>query len=310
MPAESEFFKTPWVSGATVLTGVIGFPVAHSLSPVIHQFWAARHGLDGVYVPLPVAPDRLESVVTALAACGFRGLNVTVPHKKNVLAFCDVVTPHAQWIQSANLLSFRDGKIHADSSDGHGFREALAAAAVSIEHKHVLLLGAGGAAAAILYEIAAQNPAKITLANRTTARAEELVRCLELEARVHIEPFQHYPRLLETAELFINATSLGLLGLDDSESFGWDFARLPPETWLIESLYKPLYTPFLRAGQRRGNPVLTGLPMLVHQAVPAFETWHGVRPGSEDTERLYPILRERLGVKEEGLANSRNFRTS
>ncbi|MBR0668075.1 shikimate dehydrogenase [Roseomonas hellenica] len=259
------------LSGSARLAGVLGFPVAHSRSPRLHGFWLRRHGIDGAYLPLPVAPDRFAAGVRALADLGFRGANVTIPHKLAGFEVCDVVDASARRAGAVNTLVFRDGAIHGANTDGFGFLESIREQAPGWrpEAGPAVLMGAGGAARAIAAVLLDAGCPRVTLVNRTPAHAEALARTLGGAVDVAAAP------PLEGAALLVNTTSLGMAG---HAALAIDLAPLPAAAVVADIVYVPLETPLLAAARARGLRAVDGLGMLLHQARPGFEAWFGVAP--------------------------------
>lgn len=263
------------LSGAARLAGVLGWPVAHSRSPRLHGHWLQHYGIDGAYVPLPVRPERFEAAVRALLDLGFRGANVTIPHKEAALALCDAVTPLARRIGSVNTLVFRDGRIEGDSSDGFGFLENLRQEAPDWRAGAgpAVVLGAGGAARAVIAALLDAGAPAVRLLNRTRTRAEALAEALG--GVVEVLDWGAWEPALGGAGLLVNTTSLGMSGQPPLEI---ELAALPPRTLVNDIVYVPLETPLLAVARARGNPVVDGLGMLLHQARPGFEAWFGLLP--------------------------------
>jgi shikimate dehydrogenase len=259
------------LSGKSLLAGVLGWPVAHSRSPRLQNFWLARYGIDGAYVPLPVHPDRFESAVRALADLGFRGANVTIPHKEAAFALCDAVSAVARRAGSVNTLTFSDGRIEGTSTDGFGFLESIREQAPGWRAADgpAVILGAGGAVRAVAAALLDAGCPHLTLVNRTTARAEAIARDLGGPVAVSAEP------PLRGAALLVNGTSLGMHGEPVLEI---DLAPLPPRAVVADMVYVPLETPLLAQARARGLRGVDGLGMLLHQARPGFETWFGAAP--------------------------------
>ncbi len=259
------------LSGKARLAGILGWPVAHSRSPRLHGLWLQRHGIDGSYVPLPVAPADFASAVRGLVALGFRGANVTIPHKEAAFAVCDEVDPTARRMGAVNTLVFEDGRIHGSNTDGFGFLENIrqqvpgwqAAAGPAV------LLGAGGSARAITVALLEAGCPEVVLVNRTPARAETLAREVGGPVTVAATP------PLAHAALLVNTTSLGMQGQPPLEI---DLAPLPAEAVVADIVYVPLETPLLAAARARGLRAVGGLGMLLHQARPGFSAWFGVDP--------------------------------
>jgi shikimate dehydrogenase len=258
------------------LAGVIGDPVAHSLSPRLHGHWLRRYGLPGHYVPLHITHANLAYALRLLPEMGFVGVNVTIPHKEYVLSLASNVTDRAALIGAANTLTFLgEGRIQADNTDGQGFisniRQALpgwtAAAGPA------LVLGSGGAAKAIVSALVSDGAPHVYVANRTRARAEGLKE--QFGARVDPQDWTHIPELVGEAALIVNTTSLGMTG---QPPLVIDLSRLQPPTVVTDIVYAPLETDLLKQARAAGCETIDGLGMLLHQAVPGFERWFGYTP--------------------------------
>jgi shikimate dehydrogenase len=271
------------LNSSTRLIGLIGWPVAHSRSPAMQNAAFAALGLNYAYVPLPVSPGRVNEAVRGLAALGFAGANVTVPHKEAVLAYLDEISPVSRAIASTNTLVVRaDGTIYGDSTDGAGFLADLRAHEVEPAGQRVLLLGAGGAARAVACALATTGAA-VAVANRTPERAEALCKAVQAAvpgAQVAAFPLPGaLPDLAAGATLVVNATSLGLHGA--GEVVAWDPAvPFRPGQVVYDLVYSPAagqrtLTPFLALAAAAGAHVLDGLGMLVQQGARSFEIWTG-----------------------------------
>ena len=262
------------LSGEARLAGVIGWPVSHSRSPRLHGHWLKTHRIDGAYLPLAVRPEDLEAAVRGLAALGFRGANVTLPHKERVLELCDSVTGRAARIGAVNTLILRDGRLEGDNSDGFGFLENLKEQETAWQPSGpAVVLGAGGAARAILVALLEAGVAEVRLLNRTRSRAEALAE--ELGGGIRILDWATWDKALAGAMLLVNTTSLGMSGQPPLEI---DLGPLPVSALVNDLVYVPLETPLLAQARARGNPAVDGLGMLLHQARPGFEAWFGVAP--------------------------------
>ncbi|TQM94670.1 shikimate dehydrogenase [Roseinatronobacter monicus] len=263
------------------LAGVIGCPIGHSRSPLLHGTWLREYGIKGHYVPLHVEANDLERVLRVMPMMGFFGANVTIPHKEAVLALADDVTPMARAIGAANTLTFVNGAVHADNTDGYGFLRNLQAGAPAWRAADgpVLILGAGGAARAVIVALADAGVTDIRLANRTRARAEGLAQ--DLGAPITIVDWANWPDAAQNAALVVNTTSLGMVGQPALELPDTLFSA---QTVVTDLVYTPLDTPLLQHAHRSGCVVVDGLGMLLHQAVPGFERWFGHKP--EVTEAL------------------------
>lgn len=265
------------------LAGVVGQPVAHSKSPRLHRHWLRRYGIAGHYVPLDVAQSDLSEVLTALPKAGFVGVNVTIPHKESVLKLADVISDRAALIGAANTLIFRkDGKIHADNTDGYGFLANLHAKAPGWQPASgpAAVLGAGGAARAVIVSLIEAGVPEIRLANRTRARAEALH--AEFGGRVVVNDWVRAPVMLEECATLVNTTALGMAGRPDLKLA---LDHLPTHAVVNDLVYTPLHTAFLQAAEAHGCVTVDGLGMLLHQAVPGFERWFGHRPEVDQATR-------------------------
>jgi len=265
------------------LAGVIGWPVAHSRSPALHGHWLQRHGLHGHYVPLAVAPEHLAQVLQALPRMGFVGVNVTIPHKEAVLALADVITDRAALIGAANTLILRpDGRIHADNTDGYGFMANLAQHAPAWQPASgpAAIIGAGGAARAVVAALLESGVPELRIANRTRERAERIRE--DFGARVTVHDWARMGQMLDGATTVVNTTAMGMEG---QPPLYLPFEALSPEAMVTDLVYTPLDTAFLRAARERGCTTVDGLGMLLHQAAPGFERWFGVRPQVDDALR-------------------------
>ncbi|CUX83925.1 MAG: shikimate dehydrogenase AroE [Roseibaca calidilacus] len=263
------------------LAGVIGCPVGHSRSPILHGTWLRQYGLAGHYVPLHVEADDLADMLRAMPRMGFVGANVTVPHKEAALALADDVTETARRIGAANTLTFgADGRIQADNTDAYGFMANLRQNAPGWQPSGgpALVLGAGGAARAVIVALQDAGVPQIYLTNRTTARADALA----AEFGVNTLPWQDRERLLPQMACLVNTTSLGMRGQPDLEI---DLTTLPASALVTDIVYAPLKTPLLAQARAQGCAVVDGLGMLLHQAVPGFERWFGTRPEVTDALR-------------------------
>jgi shikimate dehydrogenase len=258
------------------LAGVIGWPVGHSRSPQLHGHWLARHGIDGAYVPLAVAPDRLEAALRGLSALGFRGCNVTVPHKEAAMALVDELDPLARRIAAVNTIVVRDdGRLFGTNTDGFGFLANLQAGAPdwSAGQGPAVVIGAGGASRAIIVALTDAGVPEIRLANRTRARAEKLA--AELGGPITVVDWADRAAALGGAALLVNTTTEGMQG---HAALDLPLDALPRAALVNDIVYVPLETPLLAAARARGHQVVDGVGMLLHQARPGFEAWFGVAP--------------------------------
>ena len=265
------------------LAAVLGHPVAHSRSPALHNYWLKRYGIKGHYIPIDIAPMDLSRLLRTLPELGFVGCNVTIPHKETVLALADVVTDRAALIGAANTLIFRpDGKIHADNTDGYGFIANLRQYAPGWipDLGPAALIGAGGAARAVVASLLESGVTELRIANRTRVRAEQIK--AEFGAKVVVYDWAQAGNMLEGAMTVVNATSMGMEG---KPPLRVPLDALAPGTLVTDLVYTPLMTPFLLEAQSRGCEVVDGLGMLLHQGAPGFERWFGQRPEVDDDLR-------------------------
>ena len=265
------------------LAGVIGSPIAHSKSPALHTHWLKTLGIAGHYIPIDVAQEDLEHIVKTLPKMGFVGVNVTVPYKEKVMDFADLVTDRAALIGSANTLIFRkDGKIHADNTDSYGFIQNLRQKAPDWNPKAgpAAILGAGGAARAVIAALVEVGVPEILISNRTKARAEKLK--ADFGKRLRVVDWVQAGNMLEEAATVINTTSLGMVG---KPPLRVPLDGLQKGTLVTDLVYAPLMTHLLNEANETGCVTVDGLGMLLHQAVPAFERWFGVRPQVTDETR-------------------------
>ncbi len=265
------------------LAGVIGSPVAHSKSPQIHSHWLKTHGIQGHYIPIDVSTDDLENVLRTLPKMGFVGVNITVPHKEKVLEIADLITDRATLIGAANTLIFRkDGKIHADNTDGVGFIQNLRQNAPGWDPKAgpAALLGAGGAARAVISALLEVGVPQIMIANRTRVRADALK--TEFGKRIVVIDWVQAGNMMEDAATVVNTTSLGMIG---KPPLRVPLDGLHKGAMVTDLVYAPLKTRLLAEAEKLGCQTVDGLGMLLHQAVPAFERWFGVRPEVDSATR-------------------------
>ena len=264
------------LTGRGLVAGVLGDPVTHSLSPRLHNHWLARYGIDGGYVPFPTQSSFLEPALRGLAALGVRGCNVTLPHKETAFLLMDSVDPIVRRIGAVNTVVIdENGAMHGSNTDGLGFLSNLYSSieAWSPVGGPAVLLGAGGAARAIVVALVDAGCPEIRIVNRTKARAEALIG--GLGGCFPLYDWQDRTAALKGAALLVNTTVLGMSG---HPALDIDLDLLPPTAVVTDIVYTPLWTPLLIAAKARGNPTVDGLGMLLHQARPGFEAWFGVRP--------------------------------
>jgi shikimate dehydrogenase len=268
------------VTGAAKLAGVMGWPVAHSRSPVLHGYWLQRYGIDGAYVPMAVKPENLRQALQALPRLGFAGCNLTIPHKEEALRAVDEYEASAKRAGGVNTVVINArGQIVGSSTDGYGFIAHLRASIPGFDPGQApsAVLGAGGAARAIVAALLDHGAREVRLVNRTPERAAKLAK--ELGGEVRGVPWEKRSEALSGVGLLVNATSLGMEGQPALEL---PLDTLPTEAIVNDIVYVPLETPLLAAARARGNRCVDGLGMLLHQAAPGFEAWFGIKPEIDD----------------------------
>ena len=260
----------------STLAGVLGYPVRHSKSPLLHNFWIRKYGLDAYYVPLEVSRLDFAEIVNTLPKMGFRGVNITIPHKESALEYCHGVSDRAALIGAANTLRFGpDGTIFADNTDGYGFTQNIRERVPSWRAPAgpALVIGAGGASRAIIHALLEEGVDKVFLVNRTRDRAEFLRK--EFGAKVVVHDWFALDSILLEALTVVNTTALGMTGKPDLEL---NIGNLRRDAVVNDLVYSPLYTKFLKDAAARGCQAVDGLGMLIHQAAASFEIWFGIRP--------------------------------
>jgi len=258
------------------IAGLLGWPVAHSRSPVIHNHWLAHHGIAGRYVLFPVPPEKLEAAVRGLAALGLRGCNVTTPHKQAIFPLLDRVDDLARRIGAVNTVVVeKDGTLTGFNNDGNGFIQSLRDADPTWrpDSGPILVLGAGGASRAVVASLAAQGATEIRLTNRTREKAQEIAQAVG--SVVKVVPWDAREDALDGVAMLANATSLGSAG---KPPLPMSLDRLPKDALVGDLIYVPPETPLLADARARGNITVNGLGLLLNQARPAFKAWFGVMP--------------------------------
>ena len=261
---------------ANGVAGVMGWPIAHSRSPLIHNYWLKKYLLAGDYMLLPVAPGDLSAALYGLAAQGFKGCNITIPHKVNALEMMDSVDANAARVGAVNTVVVQpDGTLKGMNTDGFGYIQSLLEAdpAWSADAGPITVLGAGGAARAVVLALADQGAKEIRLLNRSLDKA--LALAAEFGSPINALPWEKRHDALTDCALLVNTTSQGMHGNPPLEL---NLAALPKQALVSDIIYVPLQTPLLAAASARGNKTVNGLGMLLHQARPAFEAWFGVLP--------------------------------
>jgi shikimate dehydrogenase len=259
-----------------LLAGLMGFPVMHSRSPKLHNYWLAKHGLVGTYVPLAIKAEGLRAALRALPALGFSGCNLTIPHKEAALAIVDRVDPVARRIGAVNcVVVASDGSLEGQNHDAFGYIESIREAQPGwrADTGPIVVIGAGGGARAVLVSLIDQGAREIRLVNRTFARAAALQS--ELGGPIKALPWEQREAALAGAAMLVNATSQGMAG---APPLDLALDALPARALVSDIVYIPRETPLLAAARQRGDLTVNGLGMLLHQARPAFRAWFGIMP--------------------------------
>ena len=273
-----------------LLAGVMGWPVMHSRSPILHNYFFRAYGLAGTYVPLAVRPEALEAALRALAPLGFAGCNLTIPHKERGLAIVDAVDPLARRIGAINCVTVQsDGSLVGTNNDAFGFMHNVLERQPHwrADAGPIVVIGAGGGARAVVFSLVDQGALEIRLVNRTPDRAKALAR--EAGSAVVQVAWTERHRALQGAAMLVNTTSQGMVG---EPALDLSLAALPTTAVVADIVYVPLDTPLLAEARRRGHPVVDGLGMLLHQARPAWQAWFGIEP--EVTPELRAVLEATL----------------
>lgn len=276
--------SAPALSGQTRIVGVIGWPIAHSVSPAMHNAAFRALGLDWCYVPFPVHPERLAQALAGVRGLGLRGINITVPHKQALLSLVDELTPEARAVGAVNTVIVKGETLLGHNTDVGGFLRALGDAGCDARGSSALVLGAGGAARAVVYALARVG-AQVTLLNRTVSRAHDLARefaSLGAGARLEAGPLdeQTLRGIASSASLIVNTTPLGMWPEVDTSPW-LEGVPFPADALLFDLIYNPRETLLMRQARAGGARAVDGLRMLVHQGAEAFELWTGVRPPIE-----------------------------
>ncbi len=259
-----------------LLAGVMGWPIMHSRSPQLHNYWLSRHGLAGSYLPLAIKAEGLRAALRALPALGFSGCNLTIPHKQAALEIVDRVDPLARRIGAVNCVVVADdGSLEGRNTDAFGYIECVREAQPGwrADAGPIVVIGAGGGARAVLVSLIDQGAREIRLVNRSSARANALAR--ELRGPIELVDWAQRHAALGGAAMLINATNQGMAGEAPLELA---LDALPARALVSDIVYIPRETPLLATARKRGNPTVNGLGMLIHQARPAFHAWFGIMP--------------------------------
>lgn len=259
-----------------LMAGVMGWPIMHSRSPLLHNYWLEKHGLVGRYVPLAIKVERLKPALHALPALGFSGCNLTIPHKIEALAIVDEVHEAARRIGAVNCIIVRpDDSLYGVNNDGWGYIENVVERVPGwrADAGPVVVLGAGGGARAVVVSLLDRGAKEVQLINRTPARAAALKQ--QIGGAIEVVAWADRHKALQGAAMLVNTTSQGMVG---QPALDISLDQLPKTALVSDIVYTPLETPLLAAARSRGNPTVDGLGMLLHQARPAFKAWFGVLP--------------------------------
>ncbi len=270
-----------------IKAAVIGHPISHSLSPLIHGYWFNKYAVEGDYQAIDIAPDQLLAHITDLKAQGYVGFNVTVPHKQNVIAICDALDNTAHAIGAVNTVVIEEGRIEGRNTDAFGYIENIKQEAPNFNFKNgpALVLGAGGAARAVVYGLLNEGVREVFITNRTRANAEIIAGDFE---NVHVVDWEERDKACNDTHLLTNTTVLGMKGQDELQI---DISALPSTALVCDIVYKPLMTTLLQHALIKNLQVVTGIGMLLHQARPAFAAWTGTMP--DVTRELVSLIKER-----------------
>jgi shikimate dehydrogenase len=269
-----------------LLAGVMGWPVMHSRSPMLHNYWFAQHGLSGSYVPLAIPPDGLPAALRALPALCFAGCNLTIPHKQTAMAVVDEVDAVGQRIGAISCVVVRpDGSLAGSNNDCYGFIHSILQQEPSwrADAGPIAVMGAGGGARAVVYGLADRGAREIRLVNRTHERAKTLAR--EFGGPITVLPWEERHNAIDGVAMLVNATSQGMVG---QAALDLRLDKLPKNALVADIIYTPLETPLSAAARIRGNRTINGLGMLLHQARPAWKAWFGIEP--EVTPELQSMI--------------------
>jgi len=278
------------ITGRTAVYGIIGYPVKHSLSPLMQTSAFQELGLDAVYVPFEVPPENLEDAVKGLRALSVRGFNVTVPHKEKVAQLVDYLTEDAEILGAVNTVKNEGGELTGYNTDAEGFLRSLIEEGVKLEGKRALMFGAGGAARAVGYALLKRGVKFLNIVNRSFSKAKKVAEILGRRGNVLVYPLKEgtVEALLKDTDIIVNTTSVGM---KEGDPQLFDYSKIPSGITVVDIIYNPPQTPLLKAAKEKGCKTINGLGMLVHQGAVAFEIWTGKKA---PVEKMKKVLEEEL----------------
>ena len=275
------------IDSAPYLAGVVGHPISHSKSPKLHNYWLSKYGINGFYIPFSVTTEKLQASIKSLIDLGFSGVNVTIPHKTNILSFADSITDRAALIGAANTLYFsKSGKIHADNTDGYGFIQNIIDEIPDYDFydKTAIIYGAGGSSRAIASALISNGIKEVGITNRTRSKAQIISE--NLGAKVSVVDWRAAPETITRADIIINATSMGMTGQPE---FSQPISRAKKTALVVDIVYNPLVTELINEAKHLKLRTVGGIGMLINQAVPGFEHWFQKTPVIDDEIRRFIV---------------------
>ncbi len=276
-----------FIDGKTQVYGIFGYPVKHSKSPIFQTYSFQSLGINAVYLPFEVKPEDLETAVNSLKSLGIKGVNITVPHKEHVIQYVDEVSEEVHYIKAANTIHNLDGYLKAYNTDAYGFVAGLKELTTDFYDKAFLVIGAGGAARAVLYGLIKEGVQNIIVANRTTQRINNIIDDFKtlhrfIDQIIKPIPLSEINQYIDKADIIVNTTSVGL---KDEDPYLFDYNLIKNSHIVIDIIYKK--TPLLKEAEKKGCKWQDGLPMLIYQGIKSFEIWTGKVP---DIEKIKQIL--------------------
>ncbi len=272
------------ITGKTSVYGIIGYPVKHSLSPLMQTAAFKTSSIDAVYVPFSVTPENLEDAVEGIKALSISGVNVTVPHKERIVRLLDYLDDEAEFLEAVNTVKNEKGVLTGYNTDAGGFLDSLKEAGIEVKGKKVTIIGAGGAAKAVGYALLKERVSFLNIVNRNFQKAKELGEKLGKMGKVLVFPLKGttIEVLLSDTDILVNTTSVGL---KPEDPFLFDYSKIPEKLTVIDIIYNPPETPLLKAAKEKGCKTLNGIGMLLHQGARAFKIWTGMEPPIEEMRK-------------------------